>query len=36
MQGEKVLAYFLVRRREPMVQAKEIHPGWRAERLSPK
>lgn len=36
MQGEKVLAHFLVRCREPMIEAKKVHPRWRAERLRPK
>lgn len=34
--GEKVLAYFLVRCREPMIQTKKVHPGRRAECRCPK
>lgn len=36
MQGDKVLDDFLVCCSQPMIEAKKVGPGRRAERLCPK
>lgn len=36
MQRQEMIADFLIRCREAMIEAKKIHPGWRAECLCPK
>ncbi len=36
MQCQEMRADFLIRGREPMLEAKKVHPGWREECLCAK